>query len=187
MSSQSIIGAEFQSLLSELSAVGNQDRPRFSKRGSEWSLRIGFHTTLWNLYFCLAPKLHCGILSLEDQVIYPHSIMPMKDSHSEGDDLLKNSSLYKEFQAEREELLKHKWIESEKAGYEIGFERALTNWFIKRRSKWRKSNASRQSSDKDIDVEIYLNDNSESRSRDQILKATGSLMTALAKVVKLKL
>ena len=29
-------------------------------------------------------------------------------------DLLKNSSLYREFQAEREEILKHKWIESEK-------------------------------------------------------------------------
>ena len=39
-------------------------------------------------------------------------------------DLLKNSSLYREFQAEREEILKHKWIESEKAGHDIGFERA---------------------------------------------------------------
>jgi hypothetical protein len=55
------------------------------------------------------------------------------------DDLLKNSSLYKEFQAEREEILRHKWIESEKAGRDIGFERALTDWIIKHRSKWRKS------------------------------------------------
>jgi hypothetical protein len=54
-------------------------------------------------------------------------------------DLLKNSSLYREFQAEREEILKHKWIESEKAGYDIGFERALTDWIIKHRSKWRRS------------------------------------------------
>ena len=58
---------------------------------------------------------------------------------STGDDLLKNSTLYKEFQAEREEILKHKWIESEKAGHDIGFERALTDWIIKHRSKWRKS------------------------------------------------
>jgi hypothetical protein len=57
---------------------------------------------------------------------------------STGDDLLKNSTLYKEFQAEREEILKHKWIESEKAGYDIGFERSLTDWIIKHRSKWRK-------------------------------------------------
>ena len=54
------------------------------------------------------------------------------------DELLKNSSLYREFQAEREEILKHKWIESEKAGRDIGFERALTDWIIKHRSKWRK-------------------------------------------------
>jgi len=53
--------------------------------------------------------------------------------------LLRNSSLYREFQAEREEILKHKWIESEKAGRDIGFERALTDWIIKHRSKWRKS------------------------------------------------
>jgi hypothetical protein len=54
-------------------------------------------------------------------------------------DLLKNSSLYREFQAERDEIMRHKWIESEKAGRDIGFERALTDWIIKHRSKWRKS------------------------------------------------
>src|SRR6516225_9961268 len=56
-----------------------------------------------------------------------------------ANELLKNSSLYREFQAEREEILRHKWIESEKAGRDIGFERALTDWIIKHRSKWRKS------------------------------------------------
>jgi hypothetical protein len=55
----------------------------------------------------------------------------------DGEDLLRNSTLYREFQAEREEILKHKWIESEKAGYDIGFERALTDWILKHRSKWR--------------------------------------------------
>jgi hypothetical protein len=55
-----------------------------------------------------------------------------------GADLLKNSSLYREFLAEREEILKHKWIESEKAGQDIGFERALTDWIVKHRAKWRK-------------------------------------------------
>jgi hypothetical protein len=56
-----------------------------------------------------------------------------------ANDLLRNSSLYREFQAEREEILKHKWIESEKAGHDIGFERALTDWIVKHRSKWRKT------------------------------------------------
>jgi hypothetical protein len=55
-----------------------------------------------------------------------------------GNDLVKNSSLYREFQAEREEILKHKWIESEKAGHDIGFERALTDWIMKHRSRWRR-------------------------------------------------
>ena len=61
-----------------------------------------------------------------------------KDSQPAGD-LLKNSTLYREFQAEREEILRHKWIESEKAGRDIGFERALTDWIVKHRAKWRKS------------------------------------------------
>jgi Domain of unknown function (DUF4032) len=56
-----------------------------------------------------------------------------------ANDLLKNSSLYREFQAEREEILRHKWIESEKAGHDIGFERALTDWIIKHRTGWRKA------------------------------------------------
>lgn len=59
-----------------------------------------------------------------------------------ANDLLQKSSLYKEFQAERDEILKHKWIESEKAGCDIGFERALTDWIIKHRSKWRKARQS---------------------------------------------
>jgi hypothetical protein len=49
--------------------------------------------------------------------------------------LVWHSSLYREFQAEREEILRHKWIESEKAGYDIGFERALTDWILKHRSE----------------------------------------------------
>jgi len=61
-----------------------------------------------------------------------------KDS-SPAHDLLKNSSLYREFQAEREEILRHKWIESEKAGRDIGFEQALTDWIIRHRSSWRKN------------------------------------------------
>jgi hypothetical protein len=56
-----------------------------------------------------------------------------------GGEFPKNSTVYREFQAEREEILKHKWIESEKAGYDIGFEQALTDWIVKHRSKWRKA------------------------------------------------
>ena len=50
---------------------------------------------------------------------------------------VRESALYKEFLAERAEILKHKWIESEKAGKDIGFERALLDWIVKHRSNWR--------------------------------------------------
>jgi hypothetical protein len=58
-------------------------------------------------------------------------------SDDTGAQFLKNSVLYKEFLAEREEILKHKWIESEKAGSDIGFEKALLDWIVKHRSNWR--------------------------------------------------
>ena len=61
----------------------------------------------------------------------------MTASQGEQSQFVKNSVLYKEFLAEREEILKHKWIESEKAGADIGFEKALLDWIVKYRSNWR--------------------------------------------------
>lgn len=52
--------------------------------------------------------------------------------------LLKKSTLYREFLAEREEIVAHKWVLSEKAGTDVGFEAALTDWMVKHRSEWRK-------------------------------------------------
>ena len=48
-----------------------------------------------------------------------------------------NSSLYREFLEEREEVLKHKWLESEKKGYDIGYSAALIEWILKYRTNWR--------------------------------------------------
>jgi hypothetical protein len=50
-----------------------------------------------------------------------------------------NTIPYIEFLVERQEVLRHKWIESEKAGYDIGFERALLDWTQKYRSAWRET------------------------------------------------
>jgi len=58
-------------------------------------------------------------------------------SQEKRDDLKNRSSLYQEFLAEREEILRHKWIESEKAGKDIGFERALLDWIRGHRGKWK--------------------------------------------------
>lgn len=56
---------------------------------------------------------------------------------SSSREFVKQSSLYQEFLAEREEILKHKWLESERLGYDIGFERALLDWIRKHRESWR--------------------------------------------------
>jgi hypothetical protein len=55
-----------------------------------------------------------------------------------GHDFVKNSAIYREFMAEREEILKYKWIESERLGYDIGFEKALLDWVTKHRAQWRR-------------------------------------------------
>ena len=65
---------------------------------------------------------------------HPNDMEPPNDDNSA---LVKNSVLYKEFIAEREEILRHKWIESEKTGHDIGFEKALLDWIVKYRSSWR--------------------------------------------------
>lgn len=62
-----------------------------------------------------------------------------EEMSSDSRDMVMNSALYREFLAEREEILRHKWLESEKQGYDIGFERALLDWIVKHRSNWRKA------------------------------------------------
>ena len=55
------------------------------------------------------------------------------------------SALYQEFLAERAEILRHKWIESEKVGHDIGFEKALLDWIVKHRAGWRALRQNRSS------------------------------------------
>jgi hypothetical protein len=68
---------------------------------------------------------------------FMENIREMPSVQEDRSQFVKNSVLYKEFLAEREEILKHKWIESEKAGTDIGFEKALLDWILKHRSNWR--------------------------------------------------
>lgn len=65
--------------------------------------------------------------------------------------MLINTSLYREFQAEKEEILKYKWIESERAGHDIGFERALVEWITNHRAGWRRA---RQQAASDREVKM---------------------------------
>ncbi|MEM6278836.1 MAG: DUF4032 domain-containing protein [Verrucomicrobiota bacterium] len=49
-----------------------------------------------------------------------------------------SSPLYNEFLAERNEVLRHKWLMSEQAGIDVGFETALLDWTLNCRTEWKK-------------------------------------------------
>jgi hypothetical protein len=68
----------------------------------------------------------------------------MSTDSQKGEEFITRSSLYQEFLAEREEILRHKWLESEKAGRDIGFERALLDWIRNYRDGWRRSRREQQ-------------------------------------------
>ena len=68
--------------------------------------------------------------------------------------VLGSSLLFRQFQAQREEILKHKWYESEKAGYDIGFERALVDWNLKHRTDWLKARKEEMHAGRNPDPEL---------------------------------
>ncbi len=45
--------------------------------------------------------------------------------------------IYQFLLAMRSEIDKHKWIESEKAGHDIGLELAMIDWVMKYKSGWK--------------------------------------------------
>jgi hypothetical protein len=51
--------------------------------------------------------------------------------------LQERSLVFREFRAECEEIDRHKWLESEKAGYDIGMDRARTDWVVNHSEQWR--------------------------------------------------
>ena len=53
----------------------------------------------------------------------------------------KPEDLYSAFLAERDEIMRHKWIESERLKKDIGFERARTEWTQQHRAAWRAKRA----------------------------------------------
>ncbi|MDA8908856.1 MAG: DUF4032 domain-containing protein [Verrucomicrobiales bacterium] len=53
-------------------------------------------------------------------------------------------SLYQEFLAERDEVMRHKWLLSEQAGSDVGLETALVDWVLNCRTEWKKDFLKRQ-------------------------------------------
>jgi len=45
---------------------------------------------------------------------------------------------YAEFKAELDQILRHKWLVSEKIGRDVGFEKALNEWAQNHRAAWRR-------------------------------------------------
>jgi len=66
-----------------------------------------------------------GLASEEDQRFYEAVL-----------DNFRGTPLYDDFRREQREIFRHKWLESEKAGKDIGFEEALTSWITQHRSDW---------------------------------------------------
>ena len=44
---------------------------------------------------------------------------------------VENTLLYRRWENMKQEILLHKWYESEKAGHDIGWERAAVDWMIR--------------------------------------------------------
>ncbi len=62
-----------------------------------------------------------------------------KQQTSISEAFVRRSKFYCELMAEREEIERFKWLESEKAGTDIGYERALLEWIRKHRDAWRQA------------------------------------------------
>ena len=60
-------------------------------------------------------------------------------------ELVEESVLYKEFLAEREEILRTNGSRAKKPDHDIGFEKALLDWIVKHRSYWRTQRCTRRS------------------------------------------
>jgi hypothetical protein len=58
----------------------------------------------------------------------------------DSDDQFRSKSLLLYYyELEKEEILRHKWLESEKAGRDVGLEWATIDWVVKHRAAWRRS------------------------------------------------
>ena len=93
---------------------------------------------MWFMAACAHnEKVHMSVPT-EMSAHCPVPVSGMRPQPSDVSDVLTNSLLYRRHLAEREEILRHKWIESEKAGFDIGFESARVSWVIQHQAKWRK-------------------------------------------------
>jgi hypothetical protein len=67
--------------------------------------------------------------------------MPQETTSEEEAPPRPGSTSYREFIADREDLMRHKWLMSERAGVDVGLEAALLDWVDNYRVPMRKQRA----------------------------------------------
>ena len=65
---------------------------------------------------------------------------------------MQHSALYQEFMAEREEILRHKWLWSEREKRDVGFDAALIDWVHHHRAAWRAARRAHRRPDPDTGI-----------------------------------
>lgn len=71
----------------------------------------------------------------------PHKNPPADPTQEEEASPRASSTAYREFLADREDLMRHKWLMSERAGADVGLENALMDWVDRQRIPMRKQRA----------------------------------------------
>jgi len=66
---------------------------------------------------------------------------------------MQHSPLYQEFMAEREEILRHKWLWSEREKRDMGFDSALIDWVHHHRTAWRDARRAHRRLDPDTGID----------------------------------
>lgn len=51
--------------------------------------------------------------------------------YEQDESWVRSTLIFRKWEETKENILVHKWLESEKAGYDIGWERACVDWMIK--------------------------------------------------------
>lgn len=75
----------------------------------------------------VSPARPCGSRGIGEIFLVSNpSSQSSGSAFADGDDTAK--SLYRRFLEVRENVLRHKWLKSEEAGNDIGFEAALVDW-----------------------------------------------------------
>ena len=76
-----------------------------------------------------------GVCAMSDTSDKPERTEAGETQHF--DEWARKTSLFREWQEMKEDVLRHKWFESEKAGHDVGWDRALVDYNLRIRRRKR--------------------------------------------------